>query len=119
MDFIYWAKNLLIFRAVYWGIRNLWWVFVIVVFWPQIEDYLENFELWWELKWAFFDFVHELNSWSIWHWLLDGIRSIWDFLVGLFNTIVDAIRGSDITIEESARITGERLSEAAKMIEYI
>ena len=50
MDFIYWAKNLLIFRAVYWVIRNLWWVFVIVVFWPQIEDYLENFEFWWELK---------------------------------------------------------------------
>lgn len=119
MDFIYWAKNLLIFRAVYWVIRNLWWVFVIVVFWPQIEDYLENFEFWWELKWAFFDFVHELNQWDVWHSLLDGIRSVKDFFVGLFNTIVDAIRGSDISIEESARITGERLSEAAEMIEWI
>lgn len=116
MDFIYWAKNLLIFRAVYWVIRNLWWVFVIVVFWPQIEDYLENFQLWWDVKWAFIDFLRELNSWEVWHRITDGIRSFWEFLGGLVQTIVDAVKGSDITIEESARITGERLSDAARMV---
>lgn len=116
MDFIYWAKNLLIFRAVYWVIRNLWWVFILIIFWPQIEDYLENFSLWWDLKWAFADFMRELESWQIWHSLMDGMHSIASFFKGLFITIRDAIAGSNITLEESVQIVGEK---AANIVDKI
>lgn len=116
IDFIYWAKNLLIFRAVYWVIRNLWWVFILIIFWPQIEDYLENFQLWWGLKWALIDFWRDLCSWDIWHSLMDGLHSIASFFKGLFITIRDAIAGSDITLEESMQIVGGKAAEIVETI---
>lgn len=110
MDFLYWVRNLLIFRALYWVVRNLWWVFILILFWPQIEDYLENFRFWWELKWSFIDFKNELESWQIWHELMAAFRSIGRFFIGLFNTIKDAIKESGLTLKESMQILGDKAS---------
>ena len=116
MNFLFWVKNLLIFRALYWVVRNLWWVFIIIIFWPAISDYLENFKFYWELKWAFYDFMRNLQSWQLWHWLVNVFRSIVRFFIGLFYTIKDAIQNSSITLEGAMREVGGKASEIIKNI---
>ena len=99
-SFIYWIKSLAIIRFLWWIVKNLWPIFVFLLFWPEIWEFLSQFEIcraaawriddvWWEIKGTMaYRHVTEFLS-DAWDWIVaflrPGISAIGSFVSGLFD----------------------------------
>ena len=104
---IYWLKQFVVVRWLWWVLRNLWPFFVFFRFWPEITGFMSRFE-WWDvsvrtlsLEWIKFthtgvyqsaaSFLSDLADWAfgfaspLLTIIKDAAISVFNFVKGLFS----------------------------------
>ena len=91
--FIYWVKSLAIIRFIWWLVRNLWPVFVFLLFWPEIWDFLSQFQLCRDMAWRVTDVYWDMRGTMLYKEVADFCADAWDWMIGFITPGIRAVAG--------------------------
>lgn len=97
--FIFWVKQAVVVRYLWWVVRNLWPFFVFLLFWPEISGFLARFgwfdvcmdalrRFWWDLNMnpLFIDATGWLREG--WAWAVDFASPLLGVIRDLAGTVI-------------------------------